>query len=38
MMIAAHAASLKAVLVTNDKAFPLRATGVHTIAKWATDF
>jgi len=35
MMIAAHAAPLNAVLVTNDKASP-HATGVHTIAKWAT--
>ncbi len=36
MMIAAHAASLNAVLVTNDKAFR-HAAGLHSTVNWATD-
>lgn len=36
MMIAAHAASLNAVLVTNDKAFR-HAAGLHTTVNWTTD-
>jgi tRNA(fMet)-specific endonuclease VapC len=36
MMIAAHAASLDAVLVTTDKAFR-HAQGLHARVNWATD-
>jgi tRNA(fMet)-specific endonuclease VapC len=36
MMIAAHAASLDAVLVTTDKAFR-HAEGLHARVNWATD-
>jgi tRNA(fMet)-specific endonuclease VapC len=37
MMIAAHAASLHAVLVTTDGTFR-HAEGLQTIENWATDF
>jgi len=36
MMIASHAASLDAILVTTDKAFR-HAEGLHSRANWATD-
>jgi tRNA(fMet)-specific endonuclease VapC len=36
MLIAAHAASLDAVLVTTDKAFR-HADGLHSRVNWATD-
>jgi predicted nucleic acid-binding protein len=36
MMIASHAVSLDAVLVTTDKAFR-DAQGLHALINWATD-
>jgi tRNA(fMet)-specific endonuclease VapC len=36
MMIASHAASLDAILVTTDKAFR-HAEGLHSRVNWATD-